>query len=87
MQRTLRAFFEWSKVMAHSNYGGRNGVSSIVRLTRELCRIYTAYSGGIINYVNNSSMSPSDKATVIAWLNGGVAACAILEASVMVSYE
>lgn len=62
-----------------SNYGGRNGMSSIIFFVRQTCRIYTKFSAGIIAFINASSLSSGDKATVIAWLNAASAACAILE--------
>lgn len=61
------------------NYGGRNGVSTLIKVTKHICHIYASFSGAIIAYVNGSSLSSGDKATVIAWLNGASAACAILE--------
>lgn len=67
------------------NYGGRNGMSSIIFFVRQVCRIYTTFSAAIISYINASSLSSDDKATVIAWLNAGSAACAILE-TLKVSY-
>jgi len=61
------------------NYGGRTGVSTIIFLIKRICHVYTSFSASIIAYVNGSSLSSGDKATVIAWLNGASAACAIIE--------
>lgn len=68
------------------NYGGRIGVSTIISLTRHICRIYTTYSSRIIAWVDGSTLSSGDKTTVKDWLAAAQSACAILE-SVMVVYE
>lgn len=68
------------------NYGGRNGVSEIIRLTRLLCRIYVRYSSRIVAFINASSLTTEQKATVTAWLADAQEACMLLE-TVMVTYE
>jgi hypothetical protein len=68
------------------NYGGRNGVSTIITVTQKICHIYASFAGQIVAYINGSSLSPADKATVTAWLNGASAACAILE-TIKFNYE
>lgn len=68
------------------NYGGRNGVSQIIRFTKLLCKIYLTYSVRIIAYIEASSLDSGQKATVLAWLNGAQEACMILE-MIQVTYE
>lgn len=69
-----------------SNYGGRTGMYSIIKFTKEVCRIYGVFAPTIISFVDGSTLSSDDKATVKAWLNGATAACAILQ-TVEVKYE
>ena len=68
------------------NYGGRNGVSQIIRYTKFVCRIYLTYATRIIAYVESSSLDSGKKATVTAWLAGAQDACMILE-EIQISYE
>lgn len=72
--------------MSFWNYGGRNGISSVIKFTKLLCRIYLAFSNPIIAYINGSSLDSGKKTTVLAWLNGAHEACMILE-EIQVVYE
>jgi len=69
------------------NYGGRNGVATVVKYVRLLCKIYVAFSGAIVAFINASPLSPTDKTKVLTWLNGAVEVCSILESSILVTYE
>lgn len=73
--------------MSHFNYGSRNGMATMLQLVRKLCKLYAAFSAGIISFINASSLTTEQKTEVIAWLNGASAVCAILETSVLVTYE
>jgi len=68
------------------NYGGRNGVSTLLTLIKGICRIYTSFSESIIAYVNGSNLSSEDKITLINWLNLASSACAIVS-NLRYSYE
>lgn len=68
------------------NYGGRNGVSTLIRIVKGMCRLYLSFSGSIIQYIDNSSLDAGQKTTVKNWLNGAQEACMILE-EIQFSYE
>ena len=68
------------------NYGGRNGVSTLLFIVKRMCHIYTSFSGQIVAYVNGSSLSSEDKTTIINWLNLASTACTILS-NLRYSYE
>lgn len=69
-----------------SNYGGRNGVATVIFFTRQLCRIYTKYSAAITGFIATSTLTSPQKATLTAWLNSATEACMLLE-TLMVVYE
>lgn len=68
------------------NYGARNGVSTVIKFVKALCKIYLTYQERIIAYINGSTLSAGDKAAVIAWLNLASSSCAIL-VSIEYNYE
>lgn len=68
-------------------YGAKNGISSVIKFVRSLCRVYTAFSGAIIAYVNSSSLSSENKTLVINWLNNASTVCGLLETSIQVVPE
>lgn len=68
------------------NYGGRNGISTIIRVTKHICRIYLTFSARITQYISDSTLETEKKTTVLAWLNAAQEACMILE-EIQVSYE
>lgn len=68
------------------NYGGRNGVSQIIRFVKLVCRIYLTYATRIVAYVEASPLDSGKKTTVLAWLAGAQEACMILE-EIQISYE
>jgi len=53
------------------------GVSTVVLLTKTLCKIYLRYQAKIINWVNTQVPSTS-RQTVLDWLEAAVVVCAIL---------
>lgn len=73
--------------MATQNYGGRNGMATIINLIRTICRVYTKFSGAIIAYINSTTLTTEQKAVIIDWLNGASVVCALIEGSVQVVYE
>lgn len=68
------------------NYGGRNGVSTLIRTVKYLCKLYLAFANPIITWINGSTLNSEQKTIVLAWLNGMQEACMILE-TVQVTYE
>lgn len=68
------------------NYGSRNGVSTLIRIIKALCKLYIAFSASIVAYINGSSLDSGQKTTITAWLNGAQEACMILE-EIKFSYE
>lgn len=64
--------------MAHFNYGGRIGMSTLIATVRKACDILVKYQSPLFNFINSSALSTDQKSTVIAWLNGMVGACGIL---------
>jgi len=72
--------------MTFYNYGSKNGISTIIRWTKSLCRVYLAFSNPIISFINGSSLDSGKKTIVLAWLNGAHEACMILE-EIQVTYE
>lgn len=73
--------------MAFFNFGGRNGMSTILKLIRSICRVYTKFSGAITTYIADSSLSSEDKTTVTNWLNAASTVCAIVETTLVITYE
>lgn len=63
-----------------AEYGARTGVTTLIKVVRALCRLYLTYSAKINAWVNTAIPS-GDRATVLAWLAGIAAVCAILEAA------
>ena len=64
------------------NFNPRTYIPGFVFLVRTLCHFTTKYRGTLENSINASTtLSPSNKATVIAFLSTVVAVCAILEAA------
>lgn len=73
--------------MTDFNYGGKIGLSTVIRLVVKLCDIYIPNAAAIITFVNDTTILDStQKATLIAWLNGVVDACTLLKL-IMVKYE
>lgn len=62
------------------NYGGRNGMSTLLKMIRALCHLYIAFSAGIVEYINASSLTSEEKTALINWLNTAQAMCALIEA-------
>jgi len=60
-------------------YGARTGVTTLLALVKHLCGIYMLFSTKINAWVNSSSLSPSDKATVLAWLSSISEVCTLLK--------
>jgi len=73
--------------VSHFNYGGRIGMSTLIRLVIRLCDIYVKYSPKMKAYINDSTtLTSTQKSTVIAWLDGIVVSCEILRL-LEVTYE
>lgn len=73
--------------VTHFNYGGKIGMSTLIVLTIKLCALYVTYAPSIKTYINaQSTITTEQKAVVIAWLDGIVAACEILRV-LQVKYE
>lgn len=73
--------------MTHFNYGGRIGMSQLIRLVIALCDLFVTYGARIKIFVAATTLIDStQKATLVAWLDGIVAACEILRI-LQVTYE
>ena len=72
--------------MTPFNYGGRIGMSTTIKVVQALCKIYGTYQAKIIAYVNASTLTSDQKASVISWLNLATEICGLLT-SIQVVYE
>lgn len=61
-----------------AGYRARTGVTTLIVLTKHLCKLYGVYSSKIIAYITASSLPPDQKAAILTWLSGASAACAAL---------
>lgn len=73
--------------MPFFNYGSKNGMSTIVKLIKHICRVYLAYTAAIQTFINSSSLTTEQKAQVIDWLEAGVTVCGLIVGAVEVTYE
>lgn len=69
------------------NYGARNGIATVIKYVRLLCKIYAKLAPSIVSYIDGSTMTEEQKVTVLAWLDGAMAVCVILETTTQVVYE
>jgi hypothetical protein len=56
--------------MTRYNYGGVNGVSSMLVGVKVLARVWLNNSNKIKAWVNSSQLTDAQKATLIQWLDG-----------------
>lgn len=68
-------------------YGAKNGMSTVVTAIRLVCSIYGSFSGAITEYITTHVTDPTQRAQVLAWLNGASAVCGIIELTVRVTEE
>ena len=73
--------------MPHYNYGAKNGMSTLVKLIRLLCRIYLSFSGAITTYITDNVPDSGDRTVILNWLNQAQTVCNLIEATVGVTYE
>lgn len=60
-------------------YGARTGVTTLLALVKHLCGIYGLFDTKINAWVNASSLSPADKATILSWLGSISEICTLLK--------
>lgn len=75
------------KVATVKNYGGRNGVSTVISLAHKVCLIIGVFKTPFTNYINSTDISESNKALIITWVNTAGDVCSALENGVLVRYE
>lgn len=74
--------------MPFFNYGAKNGVASIIRAVKTICRIYTKFLIPITAFINASNaLTPIQKEAILDWLNKAATVCVLLEGNVEVVYE
>jgi hypothetical protein len=69
------------------NYGGRNGIATIIFLAHRVCLIVGVFKTPMTQWINGSSdITEPNKALIINWINVAGDVCAALETA-QVRYE